>query len=314
LLVTGAAGFIGGRLLSTLARLEPARIVALDRQPLGANPFLDHHADNLVETRLALGDAAADALDRALEGVDAVFHLAAVKYRAQGEPMVDIVRSNILGTAAVLDACTRAAVPKLVFASSLFAYGRERGAPFDEDEPARPTTLYGHSKRVGEELCSLASTRAPVPRVTVLRYMFVYGPSQTPKHGYPSVIPKNFLRMLRGESPVIYGDGAQVLDYVFIDDAITATLHALRPEADGRVYNLGSGTGTSIRALIDLMREHAGFAGPPEFGPADATAGTVRVARIARIHADLGWAPTTPLRDGLAQTLASIREHPQWYT
>jgi UDP-glucose 4-epimerase len=128
------------------------------------------------------------------------------------------------------------------------------------------------------------------------------------------VIPKNFVRMLRREPPLIYGDGMQVLDYVFVDDAIEATLHALRPEADARLYNLGSGRGTSIRALISVMRELAGFPGEPEFGPPDATAGTSRVARIARIQNDLGWAPTTSRRDGLARTLASIRAHPEWYT
>src|SRR5207247_1408803 len=83
-----------------------------------------------------------------------------------------------------------------------------------------------------------------------LRYMFVYGPGQTPKHGYPSVIVKNFLRMLGGERPLIHGDGAQVLDYVFVDDVVAATILALAPAGDSRIYNVGSGEGTAIRGVV----------------------------------------------------------------
>ena len=83
-------------------------------------------------------------------------------------------------------------------------------------------------------------------RFTILRYMFVYGSGQSPKHGYPSVIVKNFLRMLKGQRPLIYGDGSQVLDYVFVDDVVEATILALRPEGDGHIYNVGSGESTSM--------------------------------------------------------------------
>ena len=186
-----------------------------------------------------------------------------------------------------------------------------RGEPLDEGERPAPRTVYGLSKRFGEELCGIGG--GPVLRATVLRYMFVYGPGQTPKHGYPSVIVKNFLRMLGGERPLIHGDGAQVLDYVFVDDVVAATILALAPAGDSRIYNVGSGEGTAIRDVIALMRDVAGFAGEPLLAPPDATAGSSRVARIERIRGELGWAPTTDLRSGLARTLASIRQHPDWY-
>ena len=313
LMVTGAAGFIGAHLVAALARLGAERVVALDRAPLATNPLLRGLAPpKVVQELVALGDCTPDAICRAVRGVDAVFHLAAVKYRPQGEPLVHIVRTNALGTAALVEACAEAHVSKIVFASSLYAYGRMCGGPLDEGERPEPRTAYGLSKRFGEELCGIGGGSAL--RATVLRYMFVYGPGQSPKHGYPSVIVKNFLRMLAGAPPLIYGDGAQVLDYVFVDDVVAATIRALAPVGDGRIYNVGSGEGSAIRDVITLMRDVAGFAGQPVFAPPDLTAGTSRVARIERIRAELGWAPTTDLRSGLASTLASIRQHPDWYS
>src|SRR5438046_5309568 len=97
--------------------------------------------------------------------------------------------------------------------------------------------------------------------------MFVYGPGQTPKHGYPSVIVKNFLRMLGGERPLIHGDGAQVLDYVFVDDVVAATILALAPAGDSRINNVGSGEGTAIRDVIALVRDVAAFCGKYLFTP-----------------------------------------------
>jgi nucleoside-diphosphate-sugar epimerase len=313
-MVTGAAGFIGGHLVAALGRLGAERIVALDREPLASNSFLRAaQPSNVNEVRLALGDTSPEALRPLLADVDAVFHLAAVKYRPDGEPLFDIMRSNVLGTAALLQALPGCRRSKLVFASSLYAYGRMRGEPFDEGEDARPSTVYGHSKRVVEDLLTLVNGGSSSCGFTALRYMFVYGPGQSPKHGYPSVIVKNFSRMLSGQRPLIHGDGSQVLDYVFVDDVVQATIRALRPEGDGRIYNVGSGQGISIRELTTLMREVAGFGGDPEFLPPDRTAGTNRVARIERIRDDLGWGPVTPLRSGLGLTLASIRQHRDWY-
>lgn len=216
------------------------------------------------------------------------------------------MRTNALGTAQLVEACTRTGVAKVVFASSLYAYGRLHGGPFDEEEIPAPRTVYGQSKRFGEELVALV-------RATTLRYMFVYGPGQAPKHGYPSVIVRSFVRMLAGAPPIVHGDGTQVLDYVFVDDAVDATIRALAPVGDGRVYNVGSGVGISIGGLIAEMRTIAGFAGEAEAAPPDATAGTRRVARVDRIRRELGWAPETSLAAGLSATLASIRAHPERY-
>ena len=142
-MVTGAAGFIGAHLVAALARLGAERVVALDREPLTANPLLRGLASpNVVQELVTLGDCTPDAIRRAVRGVDAVFHLAAVKYRPQGEPLVDLVRTNALGTAALVEACAEADVSKVVFASSLYAYGRMRGEPLDEGERPEPRTAY----------------------------------------------------------------------------------------------------------------------------------------------------------------------------
>ena len=302
-MVTGGCGFIGSHLVRQLVSLGAARIVVVDSLRYGDQTNLGTLSPAIEIVRYALGTDPVARLDAALHGVRYLFHLAAEKHNQSSDRPFDVLRSNIDGSYALFTAAARAGVEKIVFTSSLYAYGRRHAPPFVEHEVPRPDTVYGITKLCGEHLLHHVHVAHGVA-YNVLRYLFVYGPRQYAGMGYKSVIVKNFERLLAGLSPVVYGDGQQALDYVFVDDAVEATVRALEAAVSGEVFNVGSGVPTTVDALVDLMRSVAGRDVAKEYGPADWTAGSSRVGDIDKIRRLLGWAPRTALREGLARTYA----------
>jgi UDP-glucose 4-epimerase len=299
ILVTGGCGFIGSHLVRALVGAGAGRVTVVDSLRYGDRANLAGSSPNVEIVQHTLGVDDPAALSAALGGVRFVFHLAAEKHNQSKDDPVRVMRSNIEGSWLLLDAAARARVEKVVFTSSLYAYGRLRGAPFVEDELPQPRTIYGISKLTGEHLLAVAG----VP-FTVLRYLFVYGPRQFAGMGYKSVIVKTFERLRRGEPPVVFGDGEQTLDYVFVDDVVDATLAALMPGANGEVINIGSGRPTTVNELMTLMQDVAGTSLPVRHEAPDWTAGSCRVGNIDKARRVLGWTARTPLRDGLAATYA----------
>jgi UDP-glucose 4-epimerase len=206
---------------------------------------------------------------------------------------------------ALFAAASRCGVKKIVFASSLYSYGRLAGPPCSETDPAQPTTVYGISKLCGELLLAQA-TAGQAMRGDSLRYFFVFGPRQFSGTGYPSVIVKNFERIRAGEAPVIFGDGSQRLDYVYVDDVVEATLRCMESAGSGRVFNVGSGVGTTIEALTAAMQRVAGSSAKPSHEPPDWTAGSSRVANIDAIRTALRWQPRVTLEQGLRETWSAL--------
>jgi UDP-glucose 4-epimerase len=242
-------------------------------------------------------------LEQKLEGVRYLFHLAAEKHNQSSDRPLDVLRSNVEGTYTLFDLAARRGVEKIVFTSSLYAYGRLHGPAFVEDELPAPQTVYGVSKLCGEHLLRHLHAAHGVA-YTVLRYLFVYGPQQFAGSGYKSVIVKTFERLLDGAPAIVYGDGTQVLDYVYVDDVVEATIRALDMQVSGELFNIGSGVPTTVNELVDLMLSVAGCNLPKRYEPPDWTAGSSRVANIDKARRQLGWAPRTPLREGLAHTFA----------
>jgi UDP-glucose 4-epimerase len=159
--------------------------------------------------------------------------------------------------------------------------------------------VYGVSKLTGEGLLRETAARYGFS-YHILRLFFVYGPRQFSGTGYPSVIVRNFGRILRGERPVIFGTGDQKLDYVHISDVVEAVIRAICAETRHDVVNIGSGKGTSIERLTHLMLRVAGSALKPAYAPPDWTAGTRRVADPSLARRVLAWSSTTSLETGLA--------------
>jgi UDP-glucose 4-epimerase len=300
-LVTGGCGFIGSHLVRQLLARGARRVVVLDSLRYGAVANLGESAARVELIPFALGTDPAAALARPLTGIDYLFHLAAEKHNQSRDDPTAVLRSNVEGTHAIFAAAAAAGVRKTVFTSSLYAYGRLAGPPFREDEPARPTTIYGISKLCGEHLLRHFDTTAGL-RGNALRYLFVYGPQQFAGTGYKSLIVASCERTLAGEPPVVYGDGRQALDYVYVDDVVQATISALEAPVSGEVINVGSGRGTTVEEVIDTLVRVSGRALGKIHAPPDWTAGTCRVGDVSKAQQLLGWTPHTPLAEGLART------------
>jgi UDP-glucose 4-epimerase len=253
-----------------------------------------------------LGSDPAAALADALRGVDFLFHLAAEKHNQSKDDAEAVLRANVLGTESLFALAARAGVRRTLFTSSLYAYGVMTGPPFGEADPLRPATVYGISKLCGERLLEHHRLASGMEGV-VLRYFFAYGPRQFAGMGYRSVIVRNFERILAGERPVIFGDGRQTLDYVFVDDVVEATVRAMVHAPSGETLNVGSGIPTSINDLTAAMVAVAGTSLEPIHADPDVTAGTYRVADVSRIAAVLGWSARTTLAEGLRRTLTWAR-------
>lgn len=300
--VTGGCGFIGSHLVSALGARGARRIVVIDSLRYGKPENLPPGVPvEVVKHDLGFGEVAE--LERACAGADYLFHLAAEKHNQSKDDPTRVLRANVEGTAALFQAACQAKVKKILFTSSLYAYGRLAGPPMVESETPLPSTVYGISKLTGEHLLAFFGKQYGVDFVS-LRYFFVYGPRQFAGTGYKSVIVKSFERLREGASPVVYGDGLQALDYVYVDDAVEATCRALESPLSGELLNVGSGVATSVKDLVDLMVEVSGRQVPVERGPADWTAGSNRAGNVEKIAKLLGWRATTSLERGLGATLA----------
>jgi UDP-glucose 4-epimerase len=304
-LVTGGAGFIGSHLVDALLARGAARVTILDSLKYANASHQRQAGDRVSVARFTLGTDPVTRLADICRGVDLLFHLAAEKHNQSLPDPQHLLAANINGTYELFETAGQAGVKKIVFSSSLYAYGRVSGPPMVETEVVRPWTLYGISKHTGEHLAAHARSKYQVPYV-VLRYFFVYGPRQFPGMGYKSVIVSNFERMRRGEAPVIFGDGEQALDYIYVDDVIDATIRAMESGLDGEILNVGSGIPTSINELTRLMIDVSGQSVSATRGPADWTQGSSRVSNNLRIRELLGWRPRVSLREGLSLTYSSL--------
>lgn len=295
-LVTGAAGFIGCHLAERLV-VGGCAVRAVDNERSGDWNRLDVPVEKVHADLTELGDAELESLCR---GVDVVYHLAAEKYNSSKSTPQKVIDLNVSATRRLYDAAARAGVRKVVFASSLYAYGSMGPGTMRETDVVEPTTSYGISKVAGEHFLRELE-RLEGLRWAVARLFFVYGPRQYAGGGYKSVIMANFERILHGEHPTIYGDGAQALDYVYVDDVVDGLIALAAPEHDRLLVNLCSGRAVSVAELTRLMLDIAGSDLEPVLCPPDWTAGSRRVGSPDAAAGWLGWRAATSLEDGVAR-------------
>ena len=301
-LVTGGAGFIGSHLADALLAAGH-RVVVLDNLSTGKRERVPGAA------RFVDGDLRSFDLERLLreERVAAVFHHAAqIDVRKSVEDPVFDAEVNVLGTIRLAQGCVAAGVPQLLFASSGGAiYGDPRGFAADEDHPMNPVSPYGTAKLAGEKYLQCLAHGTPLV-VSLLRYANVYGPRQDGS-GEAGVVGIWMKRLLAGQDAVIYGDGGQSRDFVFVGDVVAANLAAFWKKAAG-VYNVGTGIETTVNALYDEVARACGSARPPrrEAGkPGEQRRSVLDASRAARV---LGFTPAVTLPEGLRRTAAWFRE------
>lgn len=301
-LVTGGAGFIGSHLVDALRGLgRPVRV--FDNLSTG-------QAANVPEgVELVRGCVTdASAVERAAEGCEVVFHLAALASVAKS--IEDPLASHAVcatGTLNVLNAARKAGVRRVVYAASASAYGGASDpAGQDEDTPLVALSPYAAAK-LGGEFYSQAFAATYGTETVRLRFFNVFGPRQRADSPYSGVIAIFTAALTGGRTPTIHGDGLQSRDFVYVSDVASALVRAAdTPGVSARVYNVGTGLSVTLLDLIRELNAILGTAAVPVHGPS--RPGDIRHSRakIDRIRADLGYEPRVTFAEGLRRTL-------EWY-
>ena len=307
-LVTGGAGFIGSHLTDRLLR-EGFDVTVLDNLSTGVRERVPSAATFVHGD---VGDRVV--VDELFAGThfDAVLHIAgqASIRLSFAEPEVDL-RTNVVGTVNVLRGCIETGVPRLVYASSMTAYGEPELVPTPEDVACVPVSYYGVTKYAAERYVHVTGARPDVDvAVTSLRMFNVYGPRQSISNPYQGVLAIFIGNVLRDEPITIHGDGEQTRDFVFVDDVVEAWVRVLdAPELDGAVLNVGSGSETSVNELLDAVLAAFGHARDGwEIKRQDVQLGDQRrAAADTTALSSLGWSASVSFRDGVARTVEWAR-------
>ncbi len=298
-LVTGGAGFIGSHIVDALIA-EGCSVAVIDNLSSGRRENLNSEA-RLYEVDIL------DSMDEVFEKErpEVLFHLAAQisVSRSTREPDFD-ARTNVEGSINVLQQCVRGGVARVVYASSAAVYGEPPELPLREDQVVYPLSPYGISKYVVEYYLYYYRKSADLDYVA-LRFANVYGPRQDP-HGEAGVVAIYSERFLGGEEAVIFGDGRQTRDFVYVEDLAQANLLAADAEIPDDVlpvFNVSSGRQTEINEVFKLVRDYSGSAQEPIHRPP--RAGDVYHSYLANDLARryLGWSPQTGIEQGLRQTV-----------
>jgi len=255
-LVTGGAGFIGSHLAEALVG-RGDRVRVLDNLSTGFLSNLDPIRDRIEFIQADLVDAAAVA--RAVQGVDCVFHQAALASVPRSlETPLDTHASCTTGTLTLLDTARRAGVRRLVYAGSSSAYGDLPSSPKRESDLPAPISPYGAAKLAGEHYCQAFAASYGFEAVT-LRYFNVFGPRQDPNSPYSAVIPLFITSILAGRRPVIFGDGGQSRDFTYVANVVHANLLAAdKPGVAGRVFNVANGRSIGLLDLLAALNRLLG--------------------------------------------------------
>jgi UDP-glucose 4-epimerase len=254
ILVIGGAGFIGSFVVSELLKTNVGKVVIYDNFARGKQSNV---SDSLNYPRCEVypngGDVRdVDTLNDAMEGCDAVVHLAAMWLLHCKDFPRTAFHVNIEGTFNVLEACVKNKIKRLVYSSSASVYGDASEVPMTEEHPFNNKNFYGATKIAGEAMCRAYYDRYGLSYVG-LRYMNVYGPHQDQTAAYTGVIPIMLNKIDTNEAPTINGDGTQAYDFIDVEDVARCNICSLESDAVDEFYNVGTGVQTSIKELCDTI-------------------------------------------------------------
>lgn len=301
ILVTGGAGFIGSHIVDRYID-EGHDVAVVDDLSTGRREFVNPAA---TFHELSICDPKLDTVV-AQEKPNLINHLAAQMNVTLSvkEPEFDAT-SNVIGTIKLLESCVKHSVQKIIYAGTGGAvYGEPETLPADEDTVPHPVSHYGVSKHTAEHYIELYSHLYGLC-YTILRFPNVYGPRQSP-HGEAGVCAILSNLMLDGKQPTLYGAGEPLRDYVYVGDIVEANVAAL-DKGDGQILNLGSGKGTTVLEIFNILKELLDFHGEPILKP-------LRQGEVFKIYITghraktvLGWKPKVDMKDGLRRTVDHIK-------
>lgn len=305
-LITGIAGFIG----SSLARA----VLAQGDEVRGIDNFSTGNRGNIEEILNRIDFREVDLLDLAslhecCRGVDYVFHEAAIP--SVPKSVLDPLgsnRANVDGTVHLLIAARDAKVKRVVYAASSSAYGDTPTLPKREDMLPNPISPYAVAKLTGEHYMS-SFYRCYGLETVSLRYFNIFGPRQDPSSPYSGVLAKFITQMLKGEQPVIFGDGKQSRDFTYIDNAVSANLLAIKAPASkvaGRVFNVATGKRFDLNETFELLKKITGYTGEVKYGPERQGDVKHSLADLSRAEESLAYRVKAGFEEGLRKTV-------EWY-
>jgi len=305
ILVTGGAGFIGSHTVDALVASGAGEISVLDDLSSGKRQQVNAKA-TLYQTDLRDAAAVGSVVEQVRPEI--VFHLAAQMdvRRSVADPAFD-AQVNLVGFLNLIESARRHGLKRVVFASTGGAiYGEQDEFPCTEDHPRRPVSPYGVAKLATEAYLFFYKVEYGIDYLA-LRFGNVYGPRQDP-HGEAGVVAIFCGRILDGKPVMIYGDGTQTRDYVYVGDVVRAVVAAAKSRASGIALNIGTGIETSVNELYSTLAGIADF--PTQAQHAAARPGEQKRSVIspARAERELGWRPEKKLADGLEETFNYFKQ------
>jgi len=307
-LVIGGAGFIGSYITEQLLKEEVRQVRIFDNFSRGRRNNIEEALKDSRCNVFELGGdiTKVDVLDKAMEGVDKVVHLAALWLLHCKDFPRSAFEVNIKGTFNVLEACVKNGVEKLVYTSSASVYGDALTVPMTEDHPFNNNNFYGTTKICGESMCRAFNGRYGLDFVGI-RPFNVFGPRQDEKAAYTGVIPTMLRNIDAGNAPIVNGDGSQAYDFTFVEDVARAHVLALKTDSSNEFYNACAGVQTSIRDLCGLVLRLTGSDLEVQYRPYgyDDARALIRnrVGSTEKAERDLGFRTNFSLEEGLKKLI-----------
>jgi len=309
-LVIGGAGFIGSHVVEELLKEDVKEIVIYDNFSRGTHENIEEALkDPRVKVFEIGGDILqTDILNEAMKGKDYVFHLAALWLLHCYDYPRNAFEVNTKGTFNVLEACVQNGVKKLIYSSSASVYGNPVELPMREDHPYNNQTFYGATKIAGEHMCKAFYHRYGLDYVA-LRYFNAYGARQDYKGTYIAIIMKILDRIDKGLPPIVYGDGSQAYDFIYVSDIAKANICAMKSNATNDFYNVATGKQTSIKDLTQTLLNITGSDLEIVYQDADQMFVTSRIADVSKAKKELGFEYSIDIEEGLEKLINWRKAH-----